>query len=76
MVVVEDLEGVVTKLTWLAKVRSRAWISMKLLLVDRVDHPLGPKGTGVISVEFISNTSTCVNCVIIRLVGNLNGVVL
>jgi len=46
----EDLEGVVTKLTWLAKVRSRAWISMKLLLVDRVDHPLGPKGTGVISV--------------------------
>jgi len=70
MVVVEDLEGVVAKLTWLAKVWCRAWVGMEFLFVDGADHPLGSKGMGVVSIEFILNPSTGVNGVIIHLIGD------
>jgi len=76
MIIVEDLEGVVTKLLWLAKVGFRAWIGMEVLLIDGVDHPLGPKGTGVVSVEFVLNPSIGVNGVVFHLVGNSNRVTL
>src|SRR6267142_8174 len=76
MVVVEDLEGIVTKLAWLAEVRSRAWVGMEFLFVDGSDHPLCSQDTGVVPVQLIPNPSTSVNGVIIRLVGDSNGVVL
>src|SRR6266850_5906600 len=76
MVVIEDLEGIVTKLVWLAEVRSRAWVGMKFLFVDGSDHPLCSQGMGVGPVQLVPNPFTSVNGVIIHLVGNLNGVTL
>src|SRR6266850_4621532 len=76
MVVVEDLEGIVAKLSRLAEIRSRAWVGMEFLFVDGSNHPLCSQGTGVVPVQFVPNPSTGVNGVIVRLVGNSNGVVL
>jgi len=51
-------------------------VSMKLLLIDGPDHPLGPQGARVVPVHLIPDPSTGVNGVIICLVGNLDQVVL
>jgi len=42
MVIVEDLESVVAKLTWFTEVRGRMWVGVEFLLIDGPDHPLHP----------------------------------
>src|SRR6266850_6289850 len=76
MVVVEDLEGIVAKLMQLTEVGGRAWVSVKLLLIDGSDHPLCSQGTGVVPVQFVSDPSASVNGVVIRLVGDPNRITL
>ena len=59
MVVVEDLEGIIVKLTQLAKVWGRAWVCMKLLFINGSDHALGAQDARVIPVQLIPDPSTC-----------------
>jgi len=70
MVVVKDLEGIVTKLAWFAKVWGQAWVSMEFLLIDGSDHALSAQGMRVVPVQLIPDPFTDVDGVIFHLIGD------
>jgi len=69
MVVVEDLECIITKLMRFAKVQGQVQASMEVLLIDWSNQSLGAQDTRIVSVQLIPNPSACLNSVFC-LIGN------